>query len=403
VRIVIVKPIIPWPAVQGTRRVTMGLIDALASEHDVTLAAPSLDAADEEAARTLARERNIRVVTVRAPNRRSILHRAWYRAAHAVAARLGGHSPRALYATPPVLFERLSVDAAGRPFDLAIFEYWYTYRAFESVAARHRVLLAHDADFAIAGRGDGASFASAESRREAEACRNVEEVWTLTAADREALAAHAEIPPDRFRILPFGVDTEALDLEPGADEGAVLFFGAYQADFNVDALGWLLDEIWPALRRRRPATRLEVAGGGLPEALAERVRRAGGTVSGRVEDLAALYRRAAVVLIPLRFGGGLRIRLLEALAARRAVVATPIGIGGLEGTEGRDWLVSGDAEGLAEATARLLDDPALGRRLGEAGRALVVARHSSAAAAEGIRELVSRFDSHRTANMPAPD
>ncbi|HEX7880024.1 MAG TPA: glycosyltransferase family 4 protein [Candidatus Eisenbacteria bacterium] len=394
-RIAIVKPIIPWPAVQGTRRVTMGLIDALAGEHEVTLVAPSLDAADEVAADTLARERNIRVVTVRAPNRRSLFHRGWYRAAYAVAARLGGHSPRALYATPPALFDRLARESAGHPFDLAIFEYWYTYRAFHRVPSRHRVLLAHDADFAIAGRKDGASFASAESRREAEACRNVEEVWTLTTADREALAAHAGLPRDRFRIMPFGVDTTALDLEAGSNDGTVLFFGAWQADFNVDALGWLLDEIWPAVKRRLPTTRLEVAGGGMPEALAERVRKAGGTVSGRVEDLAALYRRAAVVLIPLRFGGGLRIRLIEALAARRAVVSTAIGIGGLEGRDGRDWLLASDAEGLAEATACVLRDPALGRRLGEAGRELVATRYSDASAAEGLRRLVTRFDDRR--------
>jgi glycosyltransferase involved in cell wall biosynthesis len=391
VRIAIVKPIIPWPAVQGTRRVTMGLIDALAEQHEVTLVAPSLDAADEEAARTLERERKIRVVTIRAPNRRSPLHRAWYRARHAVTGRLGGHSPRALYATPPALFERLASESAGRSFDLAIFEYWYTYPAFARVPARHRVLLAHDADFAIAERRPGAPFAAVESRREAEACRAVEEVWTLTPGDREALAAHAGLPRERFRIVPFGVDTDALDLPAGAPDGTVLFFGAYQADFNVDALEWLLDEIWPALQRRRPGTRLEVAGGGLPEALARRVRHAGGTVSGRVEDLAGLYRRAGVVLIPLRFGGGLRIRLLEALAARRAVVATPVGIGGLDGSSGREWLLADSADGLAEEAARVLDDPALGARLGEAGRMLVVSRHSAASAARGIRELVGRF------------
>jgi glycosyltransferase involved in cell wall biosynthesis len=390
-RIAVIKPIIPWPPVQGTRRVTMSLIDAVAPHHEVTLVAPSLDAADEAAARALAADRGIRVVTVRAPNRRSPFHRAWYRAAHAVTARALGHPREALYATPPALFDRLRAETGGTPFDLAIFEYWYTYRAFDRVPARHRVLLAHDADFAIAARRPASPGAAVAARREAEACRALEEVWTLTAPDRDALAAHAGLPPDRFRLFPFGVDVDRLDVPAGAAGETVLLFGAWQADFNRDALDWMLEAVWPAIGRRRPGARLEVAGGGLPDALAGRVRQAGGTVSGRVDDLAALYGRAAVVIIPLRFGGGLRIRLLEALAARRPVVATTIGIGGMAGVAGRDWLVAEDAEGLAAATATVLSDAALGRRLGEAGRALVADHHSSARAALGIRALVERF------------
>jgi len=81
VRIVIVKPIIPWPPTQGTRRVTMGLLRALAPAHEVTLVAPSLDRADIESAAWLEKELGIRVITTLAPNRKSIFHRIFYRAA----------------------------------------------------------------------------------------------------------------------------------------------------------------------------------------------------------------------------------------------------------------------------------------------------------------------------------
>ena len=80
-RIVIVKPIMPWPATQGTRRVTVGLLRALSTSHDVTLVAPALDREDRGSAKELERKFGIRVITTLAPNRLSIAHRAFYRAA----------------------------------------------------------------------------------------------------------------------------------------------------------------------------------------------------------------------------------------------------------------------------------------------------------------------------------
>lgn len=391
-KIVIVKPIIPWPATAGTRRVTLGLLQALASRHEVTLVAPSQDQSDIESARHLEHELGIRVITELAPNRRSVVHRACYRAVFQLSSFLCGHSPRALYATPRTLFDRVRRDTGAETFDLAIFEYWYTYRAFQWISARRRVLLAHDADFEIAEMRPGTwAFEGNERRREAEACRAVDEIWTLTEADRISLSRFSGLAAERFQILPFGVDTERLDVPAGSDSETVLFFGAYQAGFNVDALEYLLQEIWPLIRRARPGARLEVAGGGLPLKLVDQVRAAGGTVIGRVEDLTELYRRARVVMIPLRFGGGLRIRLLEVLAARRAVVATPIGIGSLAGVDGEHWLLGKTPTELAAAAVRVLSEPGLARNLGESGRILIENRHSQSRARLEIQSLVERI------------
>lgn len=390
-KIVVYKPIVPWPPVQGTRRVTVALLEALADGHDVTLFAPTLDAADEEAARDMSVRLGIRTVTRPAPNRRSPLHRAVYRLGYTVAARLGGHSPRSLYATPPALLDALSAWTERERPDLAIFEYWYSYRAFDRVSGARRILLAHDAEFQVNRLAEGAraTWAETESRREAESCRTVDRIWTLTAEDRVALSDHSGVPLDRFDLLPFGVDIDALDRKAGARRPTLLFFGAFQADFNCDALRFLLDDIWPRIRRRRPDAQLLVAGGGLPHDLESKARAAGADVRGPVSDVGDLFAEAAVVLIPLRFGGGLRIRLLEALAARRAVVATPTGIGKLPGTSGVHWLEGADAEELAAQAARLLDDPEAARRLGEAGRALVERKYSLEAARAGIRRLAA--------------
>lgn len=397
-RILVVKPILPYPPDQGTRRVTVLLLRALAAEHEVTLAAPLLSPADAAAARSLEALTGCRVLSRPAPNRRSHLHRAWYKAAYLLMSWAGGHSPRALYAAPPALMAAVAEFTRRDPVDLAIFEYWYTYPYFPHVRARRRVLLAHDAEFAVnrlAAEGADRStdragrrlWASREARREIEACRALDRIWTLTGEDADALAGSSGVPRDRFDVMPFGVDPEALRLPAGGGGETVLFFGSFAADFNRDALTFLLDRVWPRLVAARPSARLVVAGGGLPDALRARVRAAAAEYAGSVDDVRALYASAAVVLIPLRFGGGLRIRLIEALACSRAVVATPVGVGGLQGVPGVHFAVASTADGLAAAAARLLESPAEAARLGGAGRTLVEARYSESRAAEGIRAL----------------
>ncbi len=111
---------------------------------------------------------------------------------------------------------------------------------------------------------------------------------------------------------------------------------------------------------------------------------------GEVEDVRALLLSAAVVLVPLRYGGGLRIRLLESLALERAVVGSPVGVLGMGPEAGREVLAEDDAERLAAAVVRALSDPGLRGALGAAGRRWVAAHHGSTAAASAQRELVRR-------------
>lgn len=408
-RILVVKAALPWPPNQGTRRVSLALLQALSVAHEVTLVTQYFAPGEAADARALAEAAGCRVIAELAPNRRSRWHRLYYKVATLLGSLLGGHSPRVLYAASPALRRAAARATAETPADLVIFEYWYTYPAFAGVRARQRVLLAHDAEFVVnrlaAARGAGVrSFWSAsEARRESEALRAVDRVWTLTREDADALAASSGVPRDRFDVMPFGIDLAVLSPAPRAAAGTapdrppaprpaeapptVLFFGSFVADFNRDALDWLLDAIWPALRRRMPEARLRVAGSGLDEARQARVRQAGAEYRGAVDDVAALYAAADVVLIPLRFGGGLRIRLLEALACGRAIVATPVGIGGIEGRSGTHFVVAGDPEGLAQEVAELLSHPEEAARLGAAGRRLVEERHALPVAMAGIRTL----------------
>jgi glycosyltransferase involved in cell wall biosynthesis len=398
-RILIVKPVLPWPPNQGTKRVTVSLIRALAGEHEVTLVAPLLSRAEAGRARELEEALGCRVVSRLAPNRRSAFHRAWYKAAYGLQSLVGHHSPRSLYSSPGDLME-VAASLTRTPADLAIFEYWYTYRWMNRVGAKRKVLLAHDAEFsvnrlagALAGGSPRSLWEKNETRREVEACRSVDQIWTLTDADAEALASASQLPRSRFVTMPFGVDTVRLNLPAGGGGDNVLFFGSFDADFNRDALRHLVEAIWPRILEVQPDARLVVAGGGLPESLRRLVEAAGGRYLGEVADIRELHASAAVVVIPLRFGGGLRIRLLEALACSRAVVATPVAVAGMAGRDGVHYRVRSEPREFADAVTDLLSRPLEASRLGSKGRQLVEEVYSEDRAAERIlsmlREVVS--------------
>jgi glycosyltransferase involved in cell wall biosynthesis len=158
-----------------------------------------------------------------------------------------------------------------------------------------------------------------------------------------------------LRIAP-GIVLPPLAADPvGTAPPTVLFVGSFGHPPNVDAAVRLADAIFPAVRERVPDARLELVGDAPPP----RVRRLAGdqvSVTGRVPDVRPHLEAAAVVAAPLAIGGGTRVKVLEALAAGKALVATPRAVAGLDLEPGRHAAVAeGDAE-LADALAGLLAD-----------------------------------------------
>jgi glycosyltransferase involved in cell wall biosynthesis len=178
-------------------------------------------------------------------------------------------------------------------------------------------------------------------------------------------------------VVPCGFDPEyfAPDDAPRERERArLLFLGTMDYGPNVDGLSWTVSEILPRLLARRADLRLDVVG---RDPVAE-VRAAESDVVrvlGGVRDVRPHIDRAACLVAPLRIGGGTRIKLLEALAMRCPVVATPAAAEGLDLEHRRHLLLAEGAEGVARAVLELVEDPALGRALGHAGRQRVVERY----------------------------
>ncbi len=171
------------------------------------------------------------------------------------------------------------------------------------------------------------------------------------------------------RIVPLVVPPRGQPLDAnGTPPPTLLFVGYYRHPPNEDAAAWLVDEIFPGVRRERPEARLVLAGDELPAAIAARAG-AGVEFAGRVETLDPLLERAAIVVAPLRTGGGTRVKVLEALGAGKAVVATPRAAEGIAAPAGDAIVIAEGTEELVREISALLVDDDRRRRIGAAAYA----------------------------------
>jgi glycosyltransferase involved in cell wall biosynthesis len=225
-------------------------------------------------------------------------------------------------------------------------------------------------------------------RAELDAWEAVDRVITLSEDDAREIERRC--PRARVSACAPGTPTYPGEhIPPPASDTSVLFLATYRYPPNVDAARWLARSIWPRVRALRPDATLTIAGqdpaghtGGLAD------ERLGIRVLGFVEDAAETVRAAAVVVAPLRVGGGVRIKILEALANERPLVSTTLGGEGLPIESGvHASLVDGE-EAFAGEVARLLGDRAGARRLAAAGRALVEQRFSWTAAVDRLERIL---------------
>jgi sugar transferase (PEP-CTERM/EpsH1 system associated) len=218
-------------------------------------------------------------------------------------------------------------------------------------------------------------------RYEARACAKADLTLAVSDADRELLETSA--PMATIRTIPTGVDTEYFHPNDSEEIPASLVFtGAMDWYPNEDAMLYFIDAILPAIRRSVPAISLSVVGRNPSERLRSIAVRAGVHVTGTVEDVRPHVARAAVCVVPLRVGGGTRLKIFEALAMGKAIVSTTIGAEGLPVVSGRHLLLADGVEHFAHAVASLVRDANRRQQLGCAGRRLVEERYSWARVTE---------------------
>jgi glycosyltransferase involved in cell wall biosynthesis len=201
-------------------------------------------------------------------------------------------------------------------------------------------------------------------------------IQVFTEHDAATIRASTPTLAGRVRVNPFGIELSPLADPVHEDARSIVFNGSFAHPPNVDAALWLGHEIMPLLRVRRPGVRLSLVGDNPPQA----VRGLGCediTVTGQVPTVEPYLERAAVVLAPIRLGGGMRRKVLQGMALGKAVVTTPIGAEGLA-VKGclPPLIVARNAEEIADAVVRLLDDANARHALGHRAHTFVAHYHS---------------------------
>lgn len=180
------------------------------------------------------------------------------------------------------------------------------------------------------------------------------------------------------RVIPHGVDTNYFNrvIINESKSPSLLFLGAFMHSPNVRGMLWFIENIWPGLKKEVSDVRLTIIGHNPPRALKRMANDSDITVTGSVPDIRPYLEKAWIFISPLTWGGGMKIKMLEAMASGQAIVTTPIGAEGLAGESGKHYLVAESAEGFSEALLRLIHSKIDREKLRQAARELAIAEYS---------------------------
>jgi sugar transferase (PEP-CTERM/EpsH1 system associated) len=393
-KLLFLSPYLPSPPHSGAPRRIHGLLSELARRHAVSLLAFIAPGEGTNAALQATGQYCTEVVTVENDRLDRALNRKQKRAIQ-FRSLLQLQSYERLVHHHPSFQRALDGLVARRDFDVITTEF-AQMACYRLPRTARLVLDEHNIEYDIlwrTARTEPPSLRklynwvnSLKVRREERAAWQQFDGIVLTSKRDERLLRR-DAPEQRTAVVPNGVDTDffhpsALPVEPRT----ILFFGAINYYPNTEGLLFFLDEAFPRVKRQHPHARLWVVGQQPPAAIVGRAAE-DVIVTGLVDDVRPYLERAAVVIAPLRIGGGTRLKIVEAMAMGKPIVATSLGAEGLDVNDGEDILLADTAEDFASQVARVLGDAALARRLGEAARHSAESRYTWQAAADRLERF----------------
>lgn len=217
--------------------------------------------------------------------------------------------------------------------------------------------------------------------------RSFDAVLAVSEEDRAALLEAAGI--DRsITVIPIAIDTDEVRpvaRQPGANH--ILHLGTMYWPPNTDGVMWFIHEVLPYIRQHRPDVVFDVVGSRPPPALRELGQNSSSiNVTGYVADLIPYLKQVGAFVVPLRAGGGMRVKILNALAQRLPIVSTSLGAEGIAVADGEQILLADQPADFAAAVLRVLEHPDLAARLGTAGHHLVEQCYDYRAACRSLEE-----------------
>jgi glycosyltransferase involved in cell wall biosynthesis len=228
--------------------------------------------------------------------------------------------------------------------------------------------------------------------------RRFDRTTVVSDVERE-LCASIGGDPAAIRVVTNGADRELFQRHGQPLAAQLVYPGSVTYSANLDAVRFFVREVLPLIRKGRPDVSLLVTGATDGIDLSDLRANPAVTFTGRVPDIAGVVAESAACVVPLRIGGGTRLKVLEAMAVGTPVVATDKGAEGLRVTDGRNILIADDPQAFAARVVRVLNDAAFRRRISTAGRRLIERLYTWDRAGEALgRVLQEAVDARLRAN-----
>lgn len=324
--------------------------------------------------------------------------------------RLGDRAPYAVSRFKSALVrKRLKEWLTPGGFDIAVCDFLDAAVNFPASHEVPVVLFQHNVESEIWRRHAETEKNSAKRKIYAMECRKMlayeksavqrfPHVIAVSEHDRKLMSAWVD--PSRVTVVPTGVDLRQYqpdfserDLQP-----LVMFVGAMDWEPNIDAVEFFCHEVWPVVLAQIPQAKFRIVGRN-PDRRVQRFAGDSIEVTGRVPAVIDQLREAAVVIVPLRIGGGTRLKIYEAMAAGKAIVSTSVGAEGLDVHRGRDIVLADTPAAFAEAILMLLESSEIRKRY-ERAAAELAARYDWPAVAASFEEVVVKAAGRASTSRP---
>lgn len=390
-RILWILPYFPWPTTSGGKTRQYHLLRELAARgHRITLLAQSKTLPDAESRATLEVFLEKLIVLPRRALKSPLTLAAMLFAPWPLLASVNGLSPRLTNTFAQLLAESV--------WDIVQIEHSYAFQPYEKVLQDRRqpfLLTEHNVESALGAatynrlpiwlrpiaRFDMWRYRCWERRVFTQAGQ-------LIAVTHEDAKQIGRIADKVVPVVVNGVDCASFAKNrPDAASQRLIFVGNYEYAPNIDAVQWLVEEIMPCLWQRHPAARLGIYGYAMPQDWSSRWTDTRIEWQGFVADLGAMQRSAAIFIAPLNFGGGSKLKVLEALAGGLPLVSTAQGVSGLQLKAGEHYLGGETTDALADAACQLLNDPGQAGLIGEAGRRYAQENHDWQSAVQRLERI----------------
>ena len=384
--VVVVGGALPYPANSGNRIRTLNLLVRLARRHRITLLGTfNRDRREARQAVEFLEDHNIHAVEVGPAIPLKSGPRFYLR----LAANLASTLPYSVASHHgPQMVEAVRRLAVRGDVDLWQAEWAGGMSAFKGLGRARTLIMAHNVETVIWER-----YAATESnpikrlyiceqarkfeRFERRVFAAARRVVTVSPDDAALVAGRFGVPSERVDVVDNGIDRPFFEsVVAERDPNRVLFLGSLDWRPNLDAVGWLLDTIFPAVRAAEPGAILEIVGRNPPSALVRRASATPGVVlHANVADVRPHLAAAGVLAVPLRIGGGSRLKILEALATGLPVVSSRIGAEGLLLSDGEHLDITDEPSAFADALVNAIRNPERSQALAAEGRAWVLRRY----------------------------